>query len=192
MLATNCDRLELYVGGTHLTTGTPDTTDYPGLAHPPVLVDLSVSGTGSPELRVDGYVGSQLVATLMMSSDTGRDQLQLTIDDDNVAGDGSDTTRFTLHAVDAYGNHRPYPAGNVALALAGPADLLADNPFPLQTLGGVGDGFIRTRPGTSGQVTLTASHPTLGRASARLTVTPRRRSTSGLRAQRPPPARGVA
>lgn len=172
MLATNCDRLELSVGGTHLTSGTPDTTDYPGLAHPPVLVNLSVSRTGSPELRVDGYIGQQLVATLLMSSDTSRDQLQLTLDDDSVAGDGSDMTRFTLHVVDTYGNHRPYPAGDVALALAGPADLLSENPFPLQSLGGVGGGFIRTRAGSSGQVTLTASHPPLGQASARLAVTP--------------------
>jgi len=172
MLATNCDRLELWVGTTHLTTGAPDTRDYPGLAHPPVIVDLSVSGTGSPELRVDGYVGGNLVATLKMSSDTRRDQLLLTLDDASVAGDGSDMTRFTLHAVDAYGNHRPHPAGDVTLALAGPADLLADNPFPLATLGGVGGGFIRTRAGSSGQVTLTASHPTLGQASAGLSVTP--------------------
>ncbi|MDQ6728742.1 MAG: hypothetical protein M3022_00150, partial [Actinomycetota bacterium] len=55
---------------------------------------------------------------------------------------------------------------------AGPADLLADNPFRSADLGGVGGGFVRTRPGTSGQVTLTASHPTLGQASARLAVTP--------------------
>ena len=172
MLATNCDRLELYVGGTHLTTGTPDTSDYPGLTHPPVPVNLSVSGAGSPDLRVDGYVASSLVATLMMSSDTSRDRLQLTLDDTSVAGDGSDMTRFTLHVVDAYGNHRPYPSGDVALALTGPADLLADNPFPLAVLGGVGGGFIRTRPGSAGQVTLTASHPTLGQVSAVVSVTP--------------------
>ncbi len=188
MLATNCERLELWVGRTHLTTGTPDTRDYPGLAHPPVIVDLSVSGAGSPELRVDGYVGGKPVATLMMSSDTSRDQLLLTLDDASVAGDGSDMTRFTLHAVDAYGNHRPHPTGDVTLALAGPADLLADNPFPLATLGGVGGGFIRTRAGSSGQVTLTASHLTLGQASTRLSVTPAPSVDFRTSSATPPPA----
>jgi hypothetical protein len=35
----------------------------------------------------------------------------------------------------------------------------------------VGGGFIRSLPGAAGQVTLTATHPTLGRASAELQVT---------------------
>ena len=57
MIATNCDRLELYVAGQHLATGTPDTQDYGSLAYPPVFVDLTVDGSGLPELRIDGYVG---------------------------------------------------------------------------------------------------------------------------------------
>ena len=191
MLATNCDRLEIFVGGAHVTTGTPDTSGYPGLAHPPVIVDLSGSGSASAELRVDGYVGNTLVATLRMSSDTSRDRLALTLDDSSIAGDGSDLTRFTLHAVDAYGNHRPDPSGDVTLALSGPADLVADNPFPLTELGGVGGGFIRPRAGSAGTVTLTASHPSLGQTSASVSVTaapaPDFRTPGGS----PPPGGGV-
>jgi hypothetical protein len=44
-------------------------------------------------------------------------------------------------------------------------------------LGGVGGGFIRSRPGKAGQVTLTATHPTLGEASVGLTVAPVRSET---------------
>ncbi len=36
----------------------------------------------------------------------------------------------------------------------------------------MGGGFIRSQPGTSGTVTLTATHPTLGQASGSLTITP--------------------
>jgi beta-galactosidase len=170
MIATNCDRLELYVNGTHFSTGTPDTAEYGSLAYPPVFVDLTVSGTGSPELRIDGYVGSQLLTSLKMSSDTTRDQLALALEDASIQGDGTDATRFTFRSLDAYGNQRPYPSGDVRLALNGPGVLVADNPFPFATFGGVGGAFIRSQPGTSGTVTVTATHPTLGQALAHLTV----------------------
>ena len=57
MIATNCDRLEIYVGGQHFATGTPDTQDYGSLAYPPVIVDLTVDGTGQPDLLVAGLRG---------------------------------------------------------------------------------------------------------------------------------------
>ena len=52
-----------------------------------------------------------------------------------------------------------------------PATLIAANPFPLAALGGVGGGFIRSQPGKTGRVSLTATHATLGQASVGLTVT---------------------
>jgi Glycoside hydrolase family 2 C-terminal domain 5 len=110
------------------------------------------------------------VATLQMSSDPSKDELVLTVDDASIEGDGTDATRFTFRGLDAYGNQRPYPTGDVTLTLSGPATLVADNPFPFATYGGVGGGFIKSQPGTSGAVTITAAHPTLGQASGQLTV----------------------
>ena len=174
MISTNCDRLEIYFGSQHLT-GTPDTADYGSLSYAPVLVDLSgVDPATRPDLRVDGYVGTQLVATLQMSSDPSKDELVLTIDDPVINGDGTDTTRFTFRILDVYGNQRPHVGSSdtVTLTLTGPATLIADNPFPFGTYGGIGGGFIRSQPDASGPVTLTASHPTLGQATGQLTVEP--------------------
>jgi beta-galactosidase len=170
MIATNCDSLELYVAGQYFATATPDSQDFAGLAYPPVLVDLTVDGTGLPDLRIDGYLAGQLVASIEMSSDPTRDQLVLTLEDDSIQGDGTDATRFTFRALDAYGNQRPYPTGDVTLTLTGPATLIADNPFPFATYGGVGGAFIRSQPGASGVVTVTASHPTLGQAGGQVIV----------------------
>jgi beta-galactosidase len=170
MIATNCDRVEVYVASQHLTTGTPDTQDFGSLAYPPVLIDLTVDGTALPDLRVDGYVGSQLVSSLQMSSDPRRDRLVLSVEDSSIQGDGSDTTRFTFRALDAYGNQRPYPSGDVTLALAGPATLIGDNPFAFAAYGGVGGALVRSEPGSSGVVTVTAMHPALGQASGVVTV----------------------
>ena len=56
MIATNCDRLEIYVGGTHKVTSHPARRAFASLAYPPAFADLAVNGTGLPELRIDGYL----------------------------------------------------------------------------------------------------------------------------------------
>lgn len=172
MIATNCDRLQLYLDGQLSSIGTPDAQAFGSLAHPPVFVDLTVDGTELPELRIDGFLHDQLVSSLQMSSDPTLDRLVLSVEDSNINGDGTDSTRFTFRALDAFGNQRPYPAGDVALTLSGPAQLIAENPFSFAAYGGVGGGLIQSLPGTSGPVTVTAAHPTLGQASGTATVHP--------------------
>jgi beta-galactosidase len=170
MIATNCDRLEIYVAGRHHAAGRPDTRQYGSLAHPPVVVDLTVDGSGRPDLRIDGYVGNRQVATVSMSADTARDRLALSLDDTSLQADGSDATRLTFRALDAYGHQRPFVTGAVTLDLTGPATLVGDNPFAFGEYGGVGGAFVRSRPGRTGLVTVSAAHGSLGRAAARLTV----------------------
>ncbi len=172
IIATNCDRLELFVDGRHLATALPDVGGYPNLACPPAFADLSVPGHGLPELRIDGYVGTTLAATVTMAADPARDRLALTVDHPSIVADGSDTTRVTFRAVDAYGNQRPHVSGDVTLDLAGPGTLVGDNPFAFAAYGGVGGAFIRSTAGASGRVTVTATHPRLGRARGSVTVTP--------------------
>jgi beta-galactosidase len=173
---TNCDELRFFVGNatTPVVIGTPNTTDYGNLTAPPVFVTFpAVNGSSSPELRIQGLVGGQVVTTLKMSSDTSQDQLSLTLDDSSISGDGTDTTRFTVRGVDEFGNHRPLASTNatqVTYAVSGPATLLADNPFAFGLYGGVGGGFLRSQAGATGPVTLTATHPTFGTASVGLDV----------------------
>jgi beta-galactosidase len=170
MIATNCDRLEIYVGGAHHATAYPDTETFGSLAYPPAFADLTVDGSGLPELRIDGYVGSSLAATARMSADSSADRLAMTADDESILADGTDATRVTFRAVDAYGNQRPRPGGQVSLSLAGPATLIGDNPFDFGTYGGVGGAFVRSEAGRAGLVTVTATHPTLGPATVRIRV----------------------
>ncbi len=178
MFATNCDRLELSVNGRPWLTVTPDVKGFGALRYPPAFADLSGAnaaagtpdGSGLPDLRIDGYLGTRLAATVQMTADTSRDRLLLAVADAEIAADGSDATAVTVRATDAHGNHRPGTAGDVTLTLTGAATLIAANPFPLAAPGGVGGGFIRSRPGKTGRVTLTVRHATLGEASVELTV----------------------
>jgi beta-galactosidase len=171
MFATNCDRLEIYAGAVHLGTGYPDTRRFGHLARPPVFADLTAAAP-LPDLRVDGYRGASATpaATLLMSADTSRDRLQLAVADTAIIADGSDATAVTFRATDAHGNQRPHVTGDVTLTVTGPASLVGSNPFPFGTLGGVGGAFVRSIPGKTGRVTVTARHATLGSATVVVTV----------------------
>jgi len=107
---------------------------------------------------------------LLLTADTSRDRLVLTTDDAAITADGSDATRITFRGADAYGNHRPGVTGDVALSVRGPAVLIGSNPFPFGESGGVGGAFLRSLPGETGTVTVTARHPGLGEAAVAVRV----------------------
>jgi beta-galactosidase len=171
VIGTNCDRLELFVAGQHHSTALPDKARFANLRYPPAFADLTVSGTGLPELRIDGYVGDRLVLSRRFAGDPAGDRLSLAIDDPSISADGSDATRVVFRALDAYGNQRPYVSGSVALTLTGPSALVGDNPFAFGDFGGVGAVWLRSLPDQPGSARLTASHPSLGTASVSLLLT---------------------
>jgi beta-galactosidase len=171
MICANTDRLEVYVGGSRLASVTPDRGDYGSLAYPPSFVDFrGVDGSLLPDLRIDGYLGSDLVASRTLASDPSFDRLAVSCDDTEIFGDGVDATRVVFRAVDRYGAPRPYVTGPVTLSVEGPAVLVGDNPFDFAAAGGVGAVWIRSLPGSAGTVSVSASHPVLGDAVARVRV----------------------
>ncbi len=165
VIATNCDHLELSVGDRHIGTALPDRARFPHLRYPPAVVDLTVAAAGLPELRIDGYVGEELVARRRFAADPVSDRLLLVADDPAITANGSDATRVLLRAVDAYGNQRPHVTGDVRLTLSGPGVLIGDDPFAFGDFGGVGAVWLRSLPDEPGLLRLTAEHPTLGDAT---------------------------
>ncbi len=114
----NCESLELFVNGKRLTTVQPDRENFPHLKYPPFFADFSaVEGAGKPELRIDGYVGSQRALSRSFSADSSRDQLSLRADDTELVADGSDPTRLVFRATDQFGAPRPFVGGEVTLQL---------------------------------------------------------------------------
>jgi len=175
MIASNCERLEVFIGGTHVASALPafDSPLYSGLIHPPFLVQLPTHiPVPAPDLLVQGFAGGRRVAELRMSADLAGDALVMAVDDAAITADGSDATRAVFRAVDAHGNQRRYGSGNVALTLSGPAVLLGDNPFAFGEYGGLGAVWIRSQAGQPGAITLTASHPLLGQAEVQVRSEP--------------------
>lgn len=193
LVFTNCRHIKATTSNGHAVPVTSLTSDYSKLACPPFSLDLSkVDPSNSPDLVITGLDGSgNVLATLRMSSDTSRDSLQLTVDDTDIAGDGTDATRFTIQAVDTYGNPRRTPGGQVTLSISGSgATLVSDQRFPFDIAGGSGGGFIRSRPGGSGAVKLVAVHPTLAPQGVSQTVMVGRvaPATAPVGSGGPPPA----
>jgi beta-galactosidase len=174
-IASNCERLEIFVGGAHVASvlPVPATSPYGHLAYPPFLVKLPARVPRTkPELMIEGYVGGQQVTELRMSSDPAGDTLALAADDATIVADGSDATRAVFRAADEYGNLRRYLAGQVTLTLSGPATLIGDNPFAFGAYGGLGAVWIRSLPGQTGTITLSASMPELGQAQVQVRSVP--------------------
>ena len=171
MICANVDRLEIYVGGAHHATATPDTAHYGHLRYPPSFADFTgVNAAAHPELRIDGYLGSVQVVSRRFSSDPAGDWLLLAADDAELTGDGADATRVVFRAVDAYGAPRPYASAQVRLSVHGPATLVGDNPFDFASAGGAGAAWVRTLPSSAGSVTVRASHPVLRSAPVTIRI----------------------
>jgi beta-galactosidase len=171
MICSNLDSLEIYVGGAHFATVTPETDNYGHLPYPPSFADFTgVDGASHPELLIDGYLGSVKVASRRFSSDPATDWLLLAADDAELIGDGADETRVVFRAVDAYGEPRPYVGAQVQFSLRGPATLVGDNPFDFAAAGGAGAAWVRTLPNSAGSVTVRASHPVLGSAAVTIRI----------------------
>ncbi len=168
----NCDQLEVFVGGQRHSTLRPDTENFPYLKHAPFFADLELEGPAHPELRIDGYVGNRAVLSRSFSSDPAADQFFLAADDSVLTGDGADSTRVVFKIVDKYGADRAFATGEVRFEMDGPAVIVGDNPFKLDDSGGVGAIWIRTVSNGRGKVRLSASHSVLGGKSVELEVRP--------------------
>jgi beta-galactosidase len=170
----NCDRLEIFVDGKQTAIVKPDRTNYPHLLCPPFFCDLEIENTiGKPELRIDGYVGDNLVLSRSFSSDTRADTLFLAADDAELVGDGVDATRLVFKVVDKFGAERASAGGEINFEITGPGVIVGDNPFTLMDdSGGVGAIWIKTVPNGSGIITVKAVHSSLGVKIATINVQP--------------------
>lgn len=171
----NCEKLEIFVGGKQVASIQPDRTNFPRLEYPPFFCDLEIAENvvkTKPELRIDGYVGDKLVLSRTFSSDAGKDQLFLAADDSEIVGDGTDATRLVFKVVDKYGSERAYAGGEIIFSLTGPGLIVGDNPFTLlDSTGGVGAVWIKTLENAVGQIIVKATHSALGEKSVAINVT---------------------
>jgi beta-galactosidase len=181
MICSNCDRLEVFLGDQRVAVAYPDRERFPHLPYAPSFVDLTLGNGESRDLRIDGYLGEELVVTRRYSGDRTGDSLALIPDDIELVADGVDATRVALMVVDRFGEARGSSRARVTLEISGPGTLIGDNPFDLEDSGAVGAVWIRSVADEPGTIVLRAVTPELGNQTALL---------SSLRAGQDSPSKG--
>jgi beta-galactosidase len=162
-VASNCERVELFVNGKSYGKKTPD--QYPHLSHP-LAVWKSVAFKPG-EIKAVGYIRDTIAATHVRRTPCPPVALTIT-PDDTVLLDGGDMTRVVVVAIDRYGQTVPAADDTVALSVSGAADFIGENPIALED--GKTAFFVKTRADEAGAVTCRAESRGLAAASARLTV----------------------
>lgn len=168
MVSSNCDHVKIYIGDRVVAEVDPDRKNFPNLPHPPFVTNIrdGLSG-GWGDLRIDGYIGGKKVISKTLSGRGADQQFHLQPDDRELIGDGIDATRVVLRVTDEFGAVRPFATGAIALTIAGPGEIIGDNPFSL--FGGVGAVWIKTKQ-AAGSIRLVAKHPTLGSKTIEIRV----------------------
>ncbi len=159
LVCSNCEHLKFYVKDKLVAEGDPNRAEFPHLKYGPFVANLDAMINAWGDLRIEGYIGGKQVISKTLSGRGVDQKFTLQPDDTTLVADGADTTRVVLRVTDEFGAIRPFAADAIQLELAGPAEILGDNPFSL--VGGTGAIWIRALEMT-GKVKLTAHHPWLG------------------------------
>lgn len=159
LVCSNCDHLKFYVADKLVAEADPDRTQFPHLRYAPFTTRLSHVDDAWGDLRIEGYIGGALVISKTLSGKGIDQKFQACPDDTTLNADGADATRVVFRVTDEFGAVRPFANDAIKFDLAGPAEIIGNNPFSL--IGGAGAIWVRAKeqPGT---VRLTATHPVLG------------------------------
>jgi beta-galactosidase len=167
-VCSNCDHLKIYYNGQLKLEADPDRKTFPHLKYPPFMVSLTTLSFGSwGDLKIEGYIKDKLAATKLLPGGGTDDVLLVKPDDLELDGDGRDATRVVLAVMDSGGNYRPFASGAISLSIAGPGEIVGENPFSI--VGGAGAVWVKTKEG-AGTIRLEAHHQYLGKKTVEIRV----------------------
>jgi len=167
-VCSNCDHLKFYIADKLVAEVDPNRTEFAHLRYAPFVADLGKAVGNWGDLRIEGYLQGKQVISKTLSGRGVDQKFALLPDDMRLNADGADSTRVVLRVTDEFGAIRPFANDAIKLELDGPAEIIGDNPFVL--IGGTGAIWIRAKE-QPGIVTLTATHPWLGKQQVRFEIT---------------------
>ena len=138
MISTNCDYVEVYFKDIMIAKEYPATNKYPGLKHPPIIINIEqnipgVSSMNWEDLKVIGYINGKAEIERKYLKNPTFKELEITADDKEInsinEGTAWDSTRITIKAVDSCGNRLPYINEAINIEVKGAGELIGnDNP----------------------------------------------------------------
>jgi beta-galactosidase len=167
VISSNCDRIKMYIANDLVAEADPDRKQFANLKYAPFTIDLREIWHHWGDLRLEGYLQGKLVITKNYSGKGVDAKFSLLPDDTSLLADGADTTRVVMRVTDEFGAIRPFANDAIKFELQGPAEIIGDNPFAL--IGGTGAVWIRAKE-EAATVTLTATHPQLGKQQIEIEI----------------------
>ena len=168
VVCSNCDHLKFYIAGELVAEVDPDRKQFAHLRYAPFVVELGELFHKWGDLRLEGYIQGKQVIAKNFSGKGVDAKFALAADDASLTADGADATRVVLRVTDEFDAIQPFANDAIKLEVEGPAEIVGDNPFTL--IGGTGAIWIRAKE-QAGTVTLTATHPQLGKQQLQFEMT---------------------
>lgn len=147
VIFTNCDSLEIRVGGRSLGRFHPSKEMFSGVAYPPVVIDEIPQAFGEwgshwKDGEFIGYINGKEVIRRNFVKDPVPTVLEIKADDHKLNADGQDATRITFRILDQAGNLLPYINDFVKIKIEGPAKVIG--PQEVSLIGGCIATWIKT------------------------------------------------
>jgi beta-galactosidase len=159
----NCEQVKLYKNNVLQDTRSPDTGT--NLQHPPFTFTGLTYTSG--ELKAEGLIGGQVVATHVVRTPGSATALSVAFDVNNVPANGSETIAVNASIVDSNGTLVPTASStNVTFTVTGPATLAS--PAAITSEAGIATAYIRVTD-QPGLITVTAAASGLASDDAAIT-----------------------
>ncbi len=155
VILTNCDYIDFIYGGENLGRYYPAYKDYPGLTHPPVIIEKMPGEWGMEwkDGEFAGYIGAKEVIRKKFCANPIPTRLIAIADDNVIFADGIDATRVVYKLVDQENNLLPYSNETIKISVEGPGELIGPNEMPL--IGGCIAVWVKSK-NQKGELSITA------------------------------------
>ena len=163
---TNCEQVKLYRNNTLVGTMSPDTVA-DKCAHPSITFANIAFETG--ELRADGLIGGQVVASCTTRTPGVAARIALFADPNTIEANGSDFSRVIAQVVDANGTVLPTATNSISFTINAAGTLIGANPAAAtagQTIA------LAQAKRSEGVITVSATSGSLSAGSVSITVKP--------------------
>jgi len=161
----NCDQVKLYINDVLQDTRNPDTSEpTANLLHPPFTFASLTWQSG--ELKAEGLIGDEVVATHIVNTPGSADSLLVEFDITDVPANGSETIFVYASILDTNGTVVPDASNEVTFSVTGQASLVS--PATVDAEAGIATALIRVSD-LPGLITVTATASGLDNDNASIT-----------------------
>lgn len=170
VIFTNCDKVRIILHGRDMGEFYPAKARYPGVPHPPVIIDqMEIGEWGLQWFDAEfiGIVDGKAVVTKRFAAAPVPTKLEIAPDDLELKADGMDATRVVFTVVDQVGNPLPYLMEPIEFHIEGPGTIIG--PTKTSLIGGAIATWVRTKE-EEGIITLKGVTPRLESATVEIRV----------------------